>query len=232
MIGYTRPIRFILLYFYWFILSNLICLMSARRIAAIARRVAQQVVDGEQEVKQVDSSLGSTSIVLAAPVILAPNTTNQGTDYYQRFGLETKSMNLSCHFRLTLNTAAGATAQIVRFLAVIDKEQAGTGLLLTGALGTSLFAGAGPPTVEQHRSALSQSRYRVLADRVFTVSSGDRSQMEVQWFHRLWTQTHYLDAGTATSSHGPNFVYYIWICNDAASGPNVIVHSRYTFTDS
>lgn len=205
--------------------------MRARTVARIARRVAHQVVESEQDVKQLDGSI-SGNIVAATPVGIIPFGTNQGTDYYQRLALETKAISIQVRFRLTLNTAGGATSQLVRFIAVIDTQQAGTGLLLTNTLGTGLFAGAGPVTVEQLRSVFSQDRYRVLKDRVYTVSTGVANQREVNWYHRLWARVHYLDGGSASSSHGPNFMYLIWICNDAANGPAISATSRYSFTDS
>lgn len=200
------------------------------RVARIVRRVIQ----GQAEVKATDAVSSATTVVtVAAPLVLpVTGSVAQGTDYFQRIANETKGLSLSVNFTFQLNVAASASVQYVRFMVVVDKDQAGTGLLLFNTLGTALFNSAAAPRITQLRSVLSYDRYTVIRDQIYSVSNGEETKRSLQHHFRLTARTHYLGTGTTSTANGPNSIYLIFLTDSAADGPQLVdVWSRYTFTD-
>lgn len=206
----------------------------AARIARIARRVAHDVVDGQAELKSTDQIAASTAVLSTAPLVTALTLVPGGFLYYEHVGLRTRLQSLRVSWRQQTNPASAASGNLMRFMVVVDRDQAGTGLIVNNLLGTALFNSSTPPLTTSLVSPLTLgSRYKILKDKVYSVSNGTSTRAVRRWSMRFRNRTvDYLDMGSSTSSHGPGFIYCLWISEDSADGPLIQVHARCNFFDT
>lgn len=206
--------------------------MRAATVARIARREVKEVLEDTLEVKYTDTT-GSGNAIASLPYAITPTAVPQGTDWFQRLGSRSRGVYVRTRFTLAFNAAgAASTVQNVRFLAVRDMDQAGTGLILNNLLGSALFHTSTDPTLNTLPSPLARARYQVLRDEVYVLSDGTQRQRVVDWYHSGPMIVEHLNTGTTFTSQGPGTLYLIWISDRAADGPGISHYTRYAFTDA
>lgn len=199
--------------------------MSVARI----RRVVAQYLRGEEERKAVDFILAA-SPPSGTPVIGYLTTIPQGTDYFERLGLEARLRRIHIRWSVTLNSAAAGPSQLLRFLVILDTQPNQANIPIGGQAG--VFFSAAPST-ESPRQFTTTQRYWVLNDQVVTVSSGQGQRRYGEFSHSLNAISHY-DQGTITGSVSTiltNALWIMYIGSDAANPPAFAGTARLWFSD-
>lgn len=228
MIGYTRPIKFILLYFYWFISSIILC-MRAATVARIAGRVVSRRLDSEQEVKRLDLTGNLAGGVPSTWAGLLLNLTSLGTDSFNRLGIVIRAKHLALHFRLTQNPAAvtANNTTLVRCILLLDTMPMGAAPVFAGTTSAPMDQN----NLESLRNRLQTQRYVILKDRHYRLTPGSQTALLLNWNVRLRFRTHYMANGGTYADMAQNALYFLTISNEGTNTPVLNYASRFRFTD-
>lgn len=204
-------------------------------ITRIVRREVKSAMAVTEEVKFLDFSSGTTSVLSGTPYGVCVSLMPQGTDFFQRLGQVVKGKRLTVRLLLTLNgvSLTAGTAQAVRVLVVRDRMWSGASFLLANTLGTALFNLAPPVLLTTPRSPLSLERYDVMKDHTYYVGQAAATTKRlIQFSLPVNTKSNYLDANANTASIGPGNIAVILITDDATNGMTFSFTSRFSYTDS
>lgn len=209
--------------------------MSAARI----RRIVRQELAGEAEDKSIDVALGATNISDTPGLqLLCP--IGQGTDYFQRLGVEARLLRCYVRYRCLISAVAvvaGVQSQNLRFMLVLDTLTLGVALPVTGATAaaqaTSLFPVNVPLSLVQQRNFRATTRYLVLRDWTVSLNVNGRAEHYGEMSCPLRMNVHWTGNTTGVADILANALWLVyWSDTPAASNPPIISwQARLWFRD-
>lgn len=198
--------------------------MSVARI----RRIVAQYIAGEAEVKIYDAAGTHAGLVSGAPQVSWLNAIAQGTELYQRIGLDFRMRRIYLRLTCVQNPASATSTQALRLILFLDTQPNGAAPPVSGNL--ALFTSA-TPSLPSMRNLAATNRYWVMADRNVTLSTGSRTQVNIELSQSLRAVTQFVAAAAAITDMLANGIYLMSIGFDAANGPSVYFSTRLWFSD-
>lgn len=210
-------------------------MVGVKRIRAIARREAKDVIEDLTEAKYVDTVLYNVATVsstaLAGYTTLRVTSTSQGTDLFNRLGDEIKSLSLLVRWQASLSSpiiAAGGSSTL-RMICFVDKAANGAVPPVFQGAADSPYSNNGP-NVSPPNLQMNQ-RYQILYDKTRTVSMGHNPFTAGKFYLKLRYNVHYLASGSGIADASLNQIYVVFLSADATNGPTVTAYARYRFMD-
>lgn len=201
---------------------------TRRVAAATARRTVARALAEQVEHKALNTAIAAINIVSGVPQYQFLSAIPQGTDYYQRSGVDVTLRRLYMRYQVVENPLAASTTQQLRIMVLMDTQPDGALPTFVGSQG--LFA-AGPPTVFDQRNYVTTQRYWVMEDRVVTVSTGDQSSRYGEISQTLHARQHWIGGGASIVDVVTNAIFILLISSDAANGPAFYGAVRLWYTD-
>lgn len=192
----------------------------ARKALNMARRV-KSMVNVEYKLKDVTASTTTSSA--GAVVHLSPIA--PGTDANERDGISVKATKLFVRGDISMNASAATSA--MRIILFIDKQ-------FNGALPTVAQILATASVVSPlNITTTSADRFKILSDKVFTLSNNGTQSRIVKMYKRLSNHIRFDTSGTSPPTGClDGQICMLHISNEATNVPSFVYYSRLRYVDN
>lgn len=205
-------------------------MVGVRRIRAIARREAKDVLSDQAEDKYYDAPALNNTILNTATQGMAVSQMGQNTTASGRLGISILCKYVTIRWYAQLNPAA-TNGQALRMILYMDTAQSGAPPSVISFPDSLLRPLAAIPTTSQ-RNPEATTRYMILWDKTIVLLPNGGNVKVGRKTIRLFNRTHYLGQTNTNADAGPNALYVAAFSNDAVAGPSLNLVTRLRFEDA
>ena len=148
----------------------------------------------------------------------------QGDDYNQRNGRKIKAQSIFLNGQVKINSSASETT--MRVIIFWDKDSDGE----TATASELLQDGGDLQSPLNYANA--GSRFKVIYDRNFSLSSNGPQIKNVYCYRRLYHHITYLGTGSTSGNNGTGTLFMLLMSNEPTNTPTFNYWARFRYTDN